>query len=247
MIVVFYALRRELGALRKRIVNRCALGEGLRGFKGELHGEEVVMVATGIGITRAREAARRALQMLPSPRLVISTGVAGGLSPELKAGDLVIADPLLIETESGGYEEAARIAPATIELARAALGRRGVNAAAGPMLTARRVLSSAQAKGQAYARCGAIAVDMESAAIALEMAGCGAPFICIRAVIDEAGDEIPGELAGQSGEVSPLKAAAYFVRNPAALARVPAILKNLSRATASIAAALSALCSPGGG
>ncbi len=245
MILVFYALRRELGALRKRIGERCALGEGLRGLRGKLNGEELAMVATGIGIAQARDAARRALQTLPPPRLVISTGVAGALDPGLAAGDLVIADRLLIESESGGYEEAARTALVTLEMARGVLGRKGITAAAGTMLTARRVLASAAAKRQAYERCRAIAVDMESAAIAIEMAQCGAPFICIRAVVDEAGDEIPGaELAGESGKVSPLRAAAYFVRNPAALARVPAILKNLGRAAASIAAALSALCSP---
>jgi hypothetical protein len=87
-------------------------------------------------------------------------------------------------------------------------------------------------------------VDMESAAIAVEMAQCTAPLICIRAIIDEAGDEIPGaELADPAGHVSSLKAAAYFIRNPSALTRVPAILKNLRIAANSIASALQALCS----
>ncbi len=244
MILIFYALRRELGGVRKRIGNRAALGDGLRGFQGRLGGENVALVATGIGITQARESARRALQILPQPTLVVSTGVAGGLAPDLKAGDLVMADRLLIESESGNYEDAAEIAPGAIQLARHALERRGLKAAAGPMLTARRVLANTAAKRDAYARCGALAVDMESAAIAIEMGQGAPPLVCIRAIIDEAGDEIPGaELAGESGEVSPLKAAAYFIRNPSALMQVPAILKNLRLAATSIAAALEALCS----
>ncbi len=244
MILIFYALRRELGGLRKRIGNRAALGDGLRGFKGRLGGEHLALVATGIGIAQAQLAARRALQILPPPRMVISTGVAGGLSPDLKAGDLVIADRMLIESEGGSCDDAGQVAPGTIGLARRALEHHGLNAAAGPILTARRVLSSAAAKREAHARWGAIAVDMESAAIAIEMAQCAAPFVCIRAIIDEAGDEIPGfELADPSGHVSSLKAAAYFIRNPSALTRVPAILKNLKLATNSIASALEALCS----
>jgi hypothetical protein len=115
------------------------------------------------------------------------------------------------------------------------------------MLTARRVLSSAAAKQEAYARSGAIAVDMESAVIATEVAAAGLPFICIRAVIDEAHHEIPGaDLADESGRVAPLSAAAYFLKNPSAIAQVPAILKNLRRATTSIAAALEALCAAAG-
>jgi nucleoside phosphorylase len=245
MILIFYALRRELGALRKRIGNRGALGDGLRGFKGRLGGEELFLVATGIGIAQARESARRALQILPRPRLVISTGVAGALSPDLKAGDLVIANRLLIESESGNYDEVAQIAPDRIQSARNALARHGLTAAAGAMLTARRVLSSPAAKRAAYARGGALAVDMESAAIAIELGPSAPPFLCIRAIIDEAGDEIPGaDLADPSGQVSSLKAAAYFIRNPSALAQVPGILKNLRLATKSIASALEALCSP---
>jgi nucleoside phosphorylase len=244
MILIFYALRRELVGLRKRIGNRAALDGGLRGFRGRLGGEDAVLVATGIGIERARDAARRAVQILPAPRMAISTGVAGALSPDFKAGDLVIADRLLMESENGSYDEAAQVAPGTIAAARSALERHRLKAAAGPMLTARRVLSSAAAKRDAYARCGAVAVDMESAAIAVEMAQCTAPLICIRAIIDEAGDEIPGaELADPAGHVSSLKAAAYFIRNPSALTRVPAILKNLRIAANSIASALQALCS----
>ena len=271
MILVFYALRRELGGVRKRIGNRCALDQGMRGFSGRLRGEDIFLVATGIGIAQAREAARRALQTLPQPRLVISTGVAGGLSPDLRAGDLVIADRLLLESEDdsrdsgraglhadsaprsaglragsfsfGLMEELARTAPDTIQFVRMALRRAGLEAAVGPILTARRVLSSAAAKQQAYARTGAIAVDMESAVIAAEVAVAGFPFICVRAVIDEAHHEIPGaDLADESGRVAPLSAAAYFLKHPSAIAQVPAILKNLRRATASIAAALEALC-----
>jgi nucleoside phosphorylase len=258
MVLVFYALRRELGGVRKRIGNRCALDQGLRGFRGRLGGEDIFLVATGIGTAPARDAARRALQTLLRPRLVISTGVAGGLSPDLRAGDLVIADRLLLESGDdsrsaslragsfsfGIFNEVARTAPDTVESVRIALRRAGLAAAVGPMLTARRVLSSAAAKHEAYARSGAIAVDMESAVIAAEVAVAGFPFVCLRAVIDEAHHEIPGaDLADESGHVAPLSAAAFFLKNPSSLARVPAILKNLRRATTAIGSALEALCS----
>jgi len=176
--------------------------------------------------------------------MVISTGVAGGLAPQLRAGDLVIADRLLLESGADGSFESVAVAPETVRLAHAAIHRAGLTAAAGPMLTARRVLSSAAGKREAHSRSGAIAVDMESAAIAVETAPCAARFVCVRAIIDEAAHELPGaELADESGQVSALRAAAFFLSNPSALTRVPAILKNMGRATASIASALEALCS----
>jgi adenosylhomocysteine nucleosidase len=242
--LIFYALRRELGGLRKRIVDRSALNERLHGLRGRIAGEDVVLVATGIGIDRGRQAARRALQTLPSPRLVISTGVAGGLLPELKTGDLVIADALLMESSSGGpADEIARIAPETLRSALGALARAGLTYAQGPIITVHRVLAAPADKRDIYQRYGAAAADMESAAIAVEAATKALPFVCIRAVIDEIGDELPGaDLPDESGHVSPLRAAGFFLRNPAALMQVPAIMKKMNRAAAAIATAIEALC-----
>jgi adenosylhomocysteine nucleosidase len=244
MILIFYAFRRELSGLRKRIADRVPLPTGLRGFKGHIGDEEICLVATGIGVAQARESARRALQTLGRPRLVISTGVAGALAPDLRAGDMVIADRLLLEeSPDSSFVEVARMAPDGERSVRDALGRTGLTIATGPLLTAGWLLAGVEAKRAAFGRTGAIAVDMESAVLAAEIAGAGIPFVCVRAVMDEAGDEIPGaELPDATGHVAPLRAAAYFIRNPAALAGVPATLRKLSRATASIAAALEALC-----
>jgi adenosylhomocysteine nucleosidase len=245
VILIFYALRRELSGLRKRISQRAPLGPGLRGFKGRIGTEEIYLVATGIGIAQARESARRALQTLPPPRMVISTGVAGALAPNLRAGDLVIADRLLMEQNpDSSFEEVARLSPAIERSLHDVLGRAGLAVSTGALLTAGWLLAGAEAKRAAFGRTGAIAVDMESAALAVEVAGAGLPFVCVRAVMDEATDEIPGaELPDATGHIAPLKAAAYFIRNPGALAAVPATLRKLGRATASIALAMEALCS----
>lgn len=244
MILIFYAVRRELGGLRKRIRERAPLGDGLRGFKGRIGNQEVVLVATGIGPAQGREAARRAMRTLPRPRLVISTGVAGGLAPHLRAGDLVIADRVLMERPQDSIlEEVARAPSDLVRAVEDALGRAGLPVSTGALLTVDRVLASAGAKHAAFRRSGAIAVDMESAAIAAEAAAAGLPFICVRAVIDGVDDEIPGaELPDATGHVAPLRAAAYFLSRPSALMQVPAILRHLTRATASIAAALETLC-----
>jgi nucleoside phosphorylase len=244
MILIFYAFRRELSHFRKRIANRAPLPEGLRGFKGRIGDHDVFLVATGIGVAQARESARRALRMLGRPRLVISTGVAGALAPELKAGDIVIANRLLLEEspDSGGAE-IARLSPGIEQAVRDALDRTGLTVATGSLLTAGWLLAGAAAKRWAFGRTGAIAVDMESAALAAEVAGAGIPFVCVRAVMDETDDEIPGaQLPDATGHIPPLKAAAWFIMNPFALAAIPATIRKLNRATVAIASALEALC-----
>jgi adenosylhomocysteine nucleosidase len=245
MILIFYAFRRELSDFRKRIANRAALPAGLRGFKGRIGDHDIFLVATGIGVAQARESARRALRMLGRPRLVISTGVAGALAPDLKAGNIVIANPLLLEeSRDSGCVEVARLSPGIEQTVRDTLGRTGLTVATtGPLLTAGWLLEGADAKHAAFGRTGAIAVDMESAALATEVTGAGIPFLCLRAVMDEADDEIPGaELPDATGHIPPLKAAAYFIMNPAALAAIPATIRKLNRATAAIAVALEVLC-----
>src|SRR6202044_432479 len=111
----------------------------------------------------------------------------------------------------------------------------------GAILTSNRVFTVAE-KRSAKESTGAIAVDMETAAIAAEAGARGLPFVAIRAVLDEVDDEVVGAaMADEDGNVRPLAATSYLLRNPAAILKLPQMMRNLSRATASIADALSAI------
>ncbi len=86
---------------------------------------------------------------------------------------------------------------------------------------------------------------MESAAVAAEAHRCGLRFACVRAVLDTVDEEIVGaELAGPDGEVRPLAAASFVLRNPAAVVGLARMMRSLNRATAALAAALEALSRP---
>lgn len=248
MILIFYAFAREAAAFKRRLANRTALGtDGLRGFRARLGSTEIVGIATGLGIRRAADTARRALRSFASPDLVIATGLAGALSEELKPGDLVLADRLILDRERPD------LAPTTIaipsaDLARfkAALERPRLEFATGAILTAAGILKDSAAKRAARSASGALAVDMESAAVAAEAYRCGVRFACVRAVLDTVDEEIVGaELAGPDGEVRPLAAAGFVLRNPAAMVGLARMMRSLNRATAVLAAALEALSRPG--
>lgn len=193
------------------------------------------------------ETARRAFDLMPRAELVIGTGVVGALSNELRPGDLILADRILA---SRADREIAEQVTAFGEGQLAAIGRTlsaaGIEYSTGTILTTPGVLTVAEKRG-AKEQTGAIAVDMESAAIAVEAAARGLPFVVIRAVLDEVDDEVAGAaaMADDLGEVKALAATAYLMRNPGTVLKIPRMIRNLSRATSAIADALEAIAYEG--
>ncbi len=244
MVLIFYAFARELAHFRRRLESRSTLeSEGLHGFRARLGSTELALIATGMGTMRARQAARRAMPLFPMARLVISTGVAGALSEGLRPGDLVLADRLLLGgKESCVPDHILPIAGDRLGDAERVLRAAGLRFTTGALLTTGRVLATRAAKRLAKEQSGAVAVDMESAALGLEAAAHGIPFVCVRAVLDAADDEIPAaELGGMDGRVNPLAATKFLMRYPATILKLPRLMLNLSRATARLADALEVL------
>ncbi len=242
MIVIFYAFSREVSALKRRFETRGALEvKGLKGFHGKLGANEVAAIATGIGINRARETARRAFESLSPVDFAISTGVAGALSEGLTAGDVIVADRFALQSESGANQVVAMSAP-ELDRVKNALRAVAIHFSVGAILTSPHPLVTAAAKRRAKAETGAIAVEMESAAIALEAARCSIPFACVRTILDTADDEVIGaEVADEQGRVRPLRAASFIVRHPAAIVTLGRLARNLGIATKSLAGAIEAI------
>jgi adenosylhomocysteine nucleosidase len=250
VILIFYAFAREIGAFKRRLQDRTALEiDGLRGFHARLGPTEIAGIATGLGMRRAAETARRALQSFAPADLVIATGLAGALGEELQTGDLVLADELILDGERPGLAPAT-IAIPPVDLARfkVALEASGLKFVTGTILTAAQILHDGAAKRGARAKTGALAVDMESAAVAAEARRCGLRFACVRVVLDTVDEEIVGaEMIGPAGEVRPFAAASFMLRNPVAVIGLARMMRSLNRATAALAAALEALSRAGAG
>lgn len=117
-------------------------------------------------------------------RRLISWGVAGALTAELQAGALILPDAIV----SGIDREFPVDAAWRARLLRS-LG--DMRVAGGRLAESERILATASAKRALHARIGAVAVDMESAAIAAAASGAGIPFIAIRAVVDEVDRPVP--------------------------------------------------------
>src|SRR5579875_1121537 len=109
------------------------------------------VVRTGMGGGRTRR--RLAGRTLPGPVAVM--GVAGGLAPQVRPGDVVVAT----ELRGAGPALPCPSAP----LLAGALRRAGLRVHTGPVLTAAAVVSGAERAS--LATTGALAVDMESYAV----------------------------------------------------------------------------------
>ncbi len=248
LILLFYAFAREIAPFKRRLRNRAPLAlDGLHGFRAEIGGKTFTVVGHGIGDRRASDTARRAFDLIPGAELVIGTGVAGALSSGLKPGDLVLSDrTLTIHTDGQVAEQMTPVGDAHIRAVGRSLAIAGIAYSTGAILTSHRVLATGAEKRRAKESTGAIAVDMETAAIAAEAAARGIPFVAIRAVLDEVDDEIVGAaMADEDGNVRPLVATSYLIRNPATMLKLPRMIRNLSRATTAIAEALTAIAHDG--
>ena len=104
---------------------------------------------------------------------LMSFGVAGALDPRLVPGDLVVATEVI--TPDGRHY------PAEAQIS----GIRGA------ILTRDTPVADVEQKCRLFEQTGAIAVDMESAAVAACALAAGIPFMAVRAIADSARRTIP--------------------------------------------------------
>lgn len=164
----------------------------------------------GMGCERAARTAQRLVQS--GARSLLCWGVAGALDPSLRCGDVVLATEVICERPLALHLESMRPTalpaharlrtsdPWRAQLA-AALLRQGP-AVQGPMLTSAELVCESAHKARLFRDTGALAVDMESAAVGVVASLHGLPFVVLRVVADSAADELPGVLRVVAGPQS---------------------------------------------
>ena len=207
---IVFALGIESGCLEdllQGMVTIRAKGFVLR--EGGLSGRRVALILSGPGRNNAAHAAEVLIDG-HRPGRVISAGFAGGLCPELKRNDILVADRLL---SSEGSEIAADL-PAELS---AALRRPGV--CRGTLLTTDRVVRTPRERQSLFQRWGALAADMEAFAVAAVCRQRSVSFSAIRAINDTADETLPRDvehlLAQRSGAAQLGAALGAIWRRPA--------------------------------
>jgi adenosylhomocysteine nucleosidase len=159
----------------------------------------------------------RALLTVVDPatiRGVISFGVAGGLDPSLKSGDIVVAT----EVMAGDARWLAGLALNEELITSVALGRRRV--VRGGLAGVEDVVVAQASKAALRLETGAAAVDMESHIAAAYAAEAGLPFAALRVISDPASRALPAlarSAIKPNGDIDVRKVLRGVVRNPRTL------------------------------
>ena len=140
----------------------------------------------GMRVARIRPGAPAGFERdLGRPDLLVSTGFCGGLSEDLKTGDLILA------TEIAHQGRRIAVSPEILARAEEGLARVGIAPKLGSIVTAARVAVTLAEKGRLREETGAIGVEMEAGRLAEWADENGIGFIAVKAVLDEADEPLP--------------------------------------------------------
>jgi len=180
---------------------------------------------SGMGPAAARHAAEMLADAGAAALAVF--GVAGALSPQLRNGALFCPERVLDEDgHAYGTDMEWRIRLQQ-QLAMTLHMQGALLSVASPLLTA-------ATKANAYRQYGALAVDMESAAVAAVAQQRGLPFLVLRAIVDECADTIPAALNGSVdawGRPRLLRLLAAICRHPSLCGELPRLYSRMQTAT----------------
>lgn len=196
-IGVAVAMASERARLEGLLKNRAdETAHGRRFAVGSLGPNRVVLAETGIGKVNAALGAAALLDAF-RPDCLVTTGVAGGLDPSLRVADVVVAAQVVYhDVDCGPGNEYGQVQgmPPRFD-ADARLLECALAVDAGGVRIVRGLLASGDAfvaeRGQQDAIRGhfpdALAVDMESGAIAQVCHAAGVPFLSLRILSDVPG------------------------------------------------------------
>ncbi len=156
-----------------------------------------IVILSGIGAQRASLAARILLEN--GATALVSWGFAGGLLPGVSAGSLILPQSVIAPNQSM-YE----VAPLWHERLCSRLERHVV-LYRGTLAESMVVLTDGAEKNPLFQRTGALAVDMESASLALAAQKAKVPFMAIRTIMDEAETVIPCSVLNSVDEFGHLR------------------------------------------
>jgi adenosylhomocysteine nucleosidase len=225
-IGIISALPIELGAF----FDRCERVRRYSGdeftFKGGRYDKIRVAAAhSGMGFARARRATH-ALVDAHTPKWILSCGFSGALVPEVALGHVVMANAIC---DQHGNE-------LTIDLNLPGNPKSGVHV--GRLLTADDIVRRVDDKKQLAEKHQALAVDLESLAVAQVCRERGIRFMAVRVISDDLSADLPEEimsLVGSTGSVRFGAALGAVFKRPSSVKEMWKLREKAHRASETLA------------
>ena len=203
MIGIIGAMKVELEALKARLqdvtVTRIS---GVDFYSGKLHGTDVVATVSGVGKVFAAVCAQTMVLKF-GVNAIINTGVAGGLSHNLKLGEVAIASQVCQhDMDTSGVGDPKGLIsginkvfidadPIWVEKAEKAARKLGIHTETGVIASGDQFVCDADRKAWIRDFFKAEAVEMEGAAIGQVCFVNEIPFVVIRSISDDASGHAP--------------------------------------------------------
>ncbi|MFO1022672.1 MAG: 5'-methylthioadenosine nucleosidase [Planctomycetales bacterium] len=187
------ALPMEAAPLLKKCqrVNKYSGGKFV--FRGGRYGHlRLAIVECGMGFARARQGTL-ALIDAHAPKWILSIGFSGALLPEMKIGDIVVGNSL---ADLHGTE-----LKIDLNMPEDRAGGRYV----GKLLTADAIIRTVEEKRQLHARTNALAVDLESLAVAQVCQEHRTRFMAVRVISDDLRADLPPEVLSLTGNTGAIR------------------------------------------
>lgn len=200
-IGIIGAMAQEIEILRQVMVEpKVTELAGCKIFEGKINNTRVALLQSGIGKVAAAIGTTLLIQ-LTQPDVIINTGSAGGLDPNLNVGDILISTEVRhhdVDVTAFGYEIGQLPAnpPAfspneqLVELAQKEAKKAGYNVVSGLICSGDAFINGKEKINEIRQNFpNIVAVEMEAAAIAQVCHGFNLPFVIVRAVSDVADKE----------------------------------------------------------
>jgi len=240
-IGIIAAISQETEALLRHIGQwkRFPFGP-FRTYRFRLLERDCLLIESGMGFKRSANAAR-ALMIVANPRFVISFGVAGAVEDDLQIGDVVLSRAACILDQGipAQFHRLASFSDAAWQAAAQALDLRGARLYSGTAITT----SGSQIVLRQVATIEHPILEMETAGIAQVLEEKGIPLLSVRAISDCPREPIPFDLNGTTDEEGNLRLGRLIrmvMRQPKILFQSGRLLRNVKRAAANAAIALTA-------
>ena len=148
----------------------------------EIAGSVPLVACSGADNARAAAGARRLIA--EGAEALLSFGLAGGLDPRLNPGDLIVAD-MVVDRDRQLYDTDLAWRVALFQALEPA------EPTGGALLGSETLIATTDDKTRLRDATGAVAVDMESFAVASVADEAGVPFAILRAVADPLWRDVP--------------------------------------------------------